>query len=112
MTDSILNSVKEGLLIVDTYTAFDSQLIDYINSSLGIIAQCGYEPAKEFEVTGPNEYWSDLIDDPRFNMLKTFVKMRVRLLFDPPTSSFALSQLKEDIEEFEWRIRAEVETDE
>ncbi len=112
MTDSILDSIKEGLLIVDTYTAFDSQIIDYINSSLAIIAQCGYEPAKNFEVTDYNERWSDLIEDPRFNMVKTFIKMRVHLLFDPPTSSFALTQLKDDIDEFEWRIKAEVETGE
>lgn len=112
MSESILKSIKEGLLIVGTYTAFDSQLIDYINSSFGIIAQCGYEPAKGYEITGETETWSDLIDDPRFNMVKTFVKMRVHLLFDPPTSSFALTQLKEDLSELEWRIRSEVEAGE
>lgn len=109
---SILETIKETLLIVGTYDAFDNQLIDYINSSIAIIAQCGYAPAKGFEITGYSETWGDLVTESRFNMVKTFIKMRVRLLFDPPSSSFALSQLKEDIEEFEWRIRAEVETGE
>lgn len=112
MSESILKTIKEGLLIVGTYTAFDSQLIDYINSSLVIIAQCGYEPAKGYEITGELETWSDIIKDARFNMVKTFIKMRVYLLFDPPTSSYALTQLKEDIAELEWRIRSEVETGE
>ena len=112
MTESILASIKEGCLIVGTYTAFDPQLIDYINSSFGIIAQCGYEPANGFEVTGEDELWSDVIEDPRFNMVKTFVKMRVHLLFDPPSSSYALTQLKEEVAELEWRIRSEVETNE
>lgn len=57
---SILETIKEALLIVGTYDAFDNQLIDYINSSIAIIAQCGYNPAKGFEISGYSETWGIL----------------------------------------------------
>lgn len=109
-TNSILQTVKDGLLIVGTFTAFDNQIVGYINAALAILSQAGYAPAKDFEVTGYDETWDDLITEPDFNLVKTFICMKVSDLFDPPSSSFAASNRKEFIEELLVRIRYKVET--
>lgn len=107
---SILKTVKNGLLIVDTYTAFDQRIIDYINTAISTLIQIGYYYADNFEVTGEDETWSDLIPDTGFNMVKTFVVEYVSLLFDPPTSSFALDAKQKCVEELEVRIRYKLES--
>lgn len=109
-TAGILQTVKQGLLIIDTYTAFDSRIVDVINTAIAMLAQIGYTPAEGFEVTGNDETWDDLITDKGFNMVKTFVIEQVCLLFDPPTSSFALDAKQKFVEELEHRIRYKVET--
>lgn len=109
-TKSILQSVKNGLMIIDTYDAFDPRIVGYINAVLSILAQIGYPNAENFEITGYDETWDDLITEPGFNMVKSFVIEQVALLFDPPSSSFALEAKQKYIEELEHRIRYKVET--
>lgn len=108
--NSILKTVKDGLQIVDTFEAFDNRIMMLINTTMSELWQIGYEPAHTFEVTGYDETWDQLITEPRFNMVKTFVTESVALRFDPPSSSYALDQMKEDIESLSIRIRYEVET--
>lgn len=109
-TKSILQTVKSGLMIIDTYDAFDPRIIDYINSAINMLAQFGYAPAENFEITGADETWDELITDKGLNMVKSFIIEQVAILFDPPSSSYALSAKKEHIEELEHRIRYKVET--
>ena len=108
-TKSILNCVKEACGIVPDYNAFDPTLITCINSAFATLHQIGYGPVDGFEVTGTEEKWSDLIKSKRFNFVKQYVIMKVHLMFDPPTSSIAVEQLNKEIEQYEWRIRSEVE---
>lgn len=110
MSESILDTVKSGLLIVDTYEAYDQRILTFINIAISELDQIGYPPAENFRVEGPNETWDDLIPEPRFNMVQGYILERVQLLFDPPSSSFALQAMKEDCEKLEVRIRYEVET--
>ena len=107
---SILDSIKKNLGIVPEYTAFDDQIILDINAAFSTLHQLGFGPDEGFEITGINEFWSDIIEEPRFNFVKSYVCMKVRVMFDPPTSSYALDALNKQIAEYEWRIKSEIET--
>ena len=110
MNGSILDSIKKNLGIVPEYTAFDDQIILDINAAFSTLHQLGFRPDEGFEITGIDEFWSDIIEEPRFNFVKSYVCMKVRVMFDPPTSSYALDALNKQIAEYEWRIKSEIET--
>lgn len=110
MNSSILDSIKNNLGIVPEYTAFDDQIILDINAAFSTLHQLGFGPDEGFEITGIDEFWSDIIEEPRFNFVKSYVCMKVRVMFDPPTSSYALDALNKQIAEYEWRIKSEIET--
>lgn len=107
---SILDSIKKNLGIVPEYTAFDDQIILDINAAFSTLHQLGFGPDEGFEITSTDEEWSDIIDEPRFNFVKSYVAMKVKVMFDPPSSSYALDALNKQIAEYEWRIKSEVET--
>ena len=110
MNGSILDSIKKNLGIVPEYTAFDDQIILDINAALSTLHQLGFGPDEGFEITGIDEFWSDIIEEPRFNFVKSYVCMKVRVMFDPPTSSYALDALNKQIAEYELRSKSEIET--
>ena len=109
--DSILNSIKPKLNIEKTETAFDEdQLIDYINSVFFYLCQIRVGPSIPFMITGPNETWDDFFGGRTdLQPVKTYVAMRVRSIFDPPSSSAALQQLNDNIKEMEWRLNVYVD---
>lgn len=107
--DSILVSVKKMLGIDESYPAFDTDVIIHINTVLSILHQLGIGADEGFEITGDNETWADLFGaDPRLNFIKSYVYLKVRSLFDPPTGS-VLDSLNRSISELEWRINVSVD---
>lgn len=103
--DSILNSTKKILGISEDYTAFDTDLIIHINSALSILAQLGVGPSTGFAITGADEEWGDFISgDDQYNSIKTYIYLRVRQWFDPPTTSYLIGAYEKQIQELEWRI--------
>lgn len=105
MTDSILQSTKKILGLAPDYDAFDLDIMTHINSVFLTINDLGVGPSGGFFITGQDETWGDFLGgDPAVNRIKPYVYLKVRLLFDPPTSSFHLESLKEQAKEFEWRI--------
>ena len=100
-TESILTSVKKLLGIDESYTHFDADLIMHINSVFSILGQMGVGPKK-----GADEKWSDFLeDDPgRLALVKSYMHLKVRLLFDLPTASSAVDAMNRQISEFEWRL--------
>ncbi len=110
--DSILDSVKSSLGIVEGYPYFDSQLVQDINGVFSKLHQLGVGPDDGFEITNSEDKWSDYLnDEKRLNLVKTYMSRCIRLLFDPPSNSFAVESIKEIIKELEWRIIVEVESD-
>ena len=99
MNGSILDSIKKNLGIVPEYTAFDDQIILDINAAFSTLHQLGFGPDEGFEITGIDEFWSDIIEEPRFNFVKSYVCMKVRVMCDPATSSYALDALNKQIAE-------------
>lgn len=109
-TESILTSIKKLLGITEEYTAFDSDITMHINSVFLILSQLGVGPADGFSISSKEEVWTDFIDSSNLlNAVKSYVYLKVRLLFDPPTSSSAVDSIKNMINEFEWRINVEAE---
>lgn len=111
MTNSILMGTKRALNIEETDTAFDTEILMYINGSLSKLEQIGIGPSGGFMIEGAAETWEDLLGvDRRLNSVKTLVYMEVRLVFDPPTTSYLIDALKEQIAEITWRVNVTHET--
>ena len=109
--DSILNTTKKLLGIEPDYTAFDLDIITHINSVFTTLQQLGVGPEDSFFISDATPTWSDFIgDEKNINSVKTYVGLRVRLLFDPPTTSFAIESFQNQLKELEWRLNVQVET--
>lgn len=110
MEASILKSVKKLLGISEELTAFDPDIIMHINSVLSVLHQLGVGPDEGFFIEDDGPEWTDLLGPtPYLNLVVSYVVLRVRMLFDPPTTSFLLTNMNEQIEQFEWRITHEVD---
>lgn len=108
--DSILTSVKKIIGISEEDESFDTDLIMHINSVLMILNQLGVGPEDGFSITDKSAVWTDVIGDNKLiEATKTFVGLKVRLIFDPPTSSAVLDSINKTISELEWRINIMVE---
>lgn len=104
MSNSILQSTKKNLGLAENYTVFDEDVIMHINSVFSTLNQLGIGPLEGFAITDDTSVWEDFLTDVRLNSVKSYVYLRVKLLFDPPTTSFVLEALKEQIKELEWRM--------
>lgn len=100
----ILEDTKKVLNLPASQTHFDADVILHINSVLSTLNQLGVGPANGLQIEDDTTTWDDLFTDLRFNFVKSYVYLRVRMLFDPPQTSFLLEAFKQQYEELEWRI--------
>jgi hypothetical protein len=108
--DSILISVKKLLGITAEYKHFDTDLIIHINSVFSILTQLGVGPSSGFSIQDEYAIWTDFIDeDPRLEMVKTYIHLKVRLMFDPPDRSVVADAIKRQIDELEFRLMVAAE---
>ena len=112
VTNSILLSVKKVLGIYPDDTSFDADIIMHINSAFMVLNQLGVGQEKGFSIIDKFALWSDFIpeDNANFEAVKTYIGAKVRLIFDPPTSSIVAEALKETVKEFEFRLNVAAET--
>lgn len=111
MTESILLTVKKMLGIAEEYHAFDLDLIIDINSVFLTLNQLGVGPESPFQITGDSEVWSGFANPKEVPGIQTYVYLKTRLLFDPPTNSFLVTAIEKQIAEFEWRLNVQVDTE-
>lgn len=105
VTDSILYSVKKLNGVAQDNTAWDNDFILWINGALSDLNQLGIGPAEGFAIEDETETWDDLVgDSPIYSRVKTYVARHVRLDFDPPQSGFAMTMMKQQLEEQAWRL--------
>lgn len=102
--ESILTSVKKLLQIGEEYEHYDQDIIIHINTYLTVLYQVGVGVPGFFIVDKTATWDQFLIDEAKFNAAKTYVYLRVRLVFDPPQSGTAVEAIKENIKELEWRL--------
>lgn len=108
--DSILISIKKLLGITEEYKHFDADLVMHINTVLSILTQLGVGPANGFSIVDSVEKWSDFVDETKYEAVKSFVHLKVKLLFDPPSSSAHIEAINRQLSELEWRLNVATET--
>ena len=103
--ESILTSIKKLLGITEEYEHFDQDIIIHINSVFMILTQMGVGPENGFTIINKEAKWTDFTnDDKKIEAVKSYVYLKVRLLFDPPASSSVMEAMNRSISEFEWRL--------
>lgn len=108
--ESILSSIKKLLGIAEEYTQFDNDIIMHINSVFMILAQLGVGPSKTFFIEDDSASWSDFLPDlTNVQAVKTYMYLKVRLMFDPPMSSAVMDAVNRQIAELEWRLNVAVD---
>jgi hypothetical protein len=117
MEDSILNTIRKmviGEIPINSddpeeTQAYNTDLIIHINTAFATLAQLGAGPKGGFFITDATATWSDFFAGAEFKpdiaeMVKTYIYLKVRLIFDPPTNSSAVEQMNKQASECEWRI--------
>lgn len=105
MEDRILASTKKVLSIPEDYTAFDLDIMTHVNAAFSVLTQLGVGPAEGFMIEDEDAVWTDFItDNISLNMVKTYIYLKTRILFDPPTTSFLIEALNNQVSEYETRI--------
>lgn len=109
--ESILNSIKKLLGIAEDYDHFDSDIIMHINSVFATLTQLGVGSEDGFSINDEAEKWEDFLPEERMiHSVKSYMFMKVKLMFDPPLSSAVIECMKEQIKEMEWRLQVAVDT--
>ena len=114
MNDSILNDIKKLLGIMESYEHFDVDIIIHINTAFSTLTQLGVGPSDGFSITNKTETWADFIGDDylKFQSVKTYIYLKVKMIFDPPSNSSATEAIKSTISELEWRLNINAESNE
>lgn len=110
MQDSILMTIRK-LVCGDPYANhFDTDLLVHINACFSILNQLGVGPESGFVVTDETQSWSSYVADNRIlNMVKTYVTLKVKKIFDPPLTSSVLEAMDKEISQLEWRLNVAVD---
>ena len=106
-SDSILKTIRKMIGPEEDYTYFDTELIININSAFSRLCQLGVgnTAPTPFKITGEEEEWSDFIDDGYQEEVKTYVFLKTKLIFDPPSNGTVINVYKEEIDRLEWLLK-------
>lgn len=110
---SILNSIKKPLGLAEDYTAYDEELIIHINGVFLTLCELGVGPSEGFAISTQNDDCDDFKTPEDTNLMEwlpSYMYLRVRLVFDPPTSAFTTESFQNRIKEYEWRLNVQAET--
>ena len=103
--DSILNDIKKLLGMSSDYTAFDTDIIIHINSVFMILNQLGVGPEGGYKITDASNTWSEFTNDNlMIESVKSYIYLKVRIMFDPPQNSAHMNAMQSQIQELEWRL--------
>jgi hypothetical protein len=107
MEQSILKSTKKILGLDAEYTPFDLDVITHINAAFSVLDQLGLDPAGGFSIEDATTEWSEYpVSSSQLSLVKTYIYLKVRMAFDPPTFSFHIDAANDQIREYEWRLNA------
>ena len=110
MEGSILADMRRAAGADEWDDAFDADIIDHTNSVFMILTQMGIGPSEGYAISGMDNKWDEFITDPiKFRLVKSYMGLRVKLLFDPSLSSAVLESINRQIDEFEWRLTVEAD---
>ena len=111
MAESILQTIKRMIGPSMLSNEFDTDLVVHINSVLFDLNELGVGPSDGFVITGETETWEDLLgaDVKYLEAVKTFIYLKVKMIFDPPTVGGVINAYEKLIKEYEWRINVMVD---
>lgn len=101
---SILDDVKHMLGITPEETAFDTDVIAFVNGAFGTLTQLGVGLIVGYQITGKNNQWEEFYTDPRLNAVKSYIFLCSKLAFDPPNTGFVLQSMERQKQELEFRL--------
>lgn len=111
LEESILNSIKKLLGLNDSITVFDNDIAFHINTVFANLAQMGVGPKNEdgenigYKITSADNKWSEFTNnDVLIENVKTYVYIKVKMIFDPPTQSALIDAYNAQAKELEWRL--------
>lgn len=108
--ESILLTIKKMLGIQTDYDGFDVDIIVGINTAFMSLNQLGVGPSEGYSITGIEEKWSDFLGIlTNLEAIKTYIFLKVRLTFDPPSNSFLVDAVNNQLTELEWRLTVQAE---
>ena len=107
--ESILESVKKSLGILDEYEHFDPEIIQDINTAFFTLNQLGIGPKQPFTIKDNYAVWTDFLPEGKIEAVKSYIPLQVKLLFDPPSNSFLVESIKNEMAKFEFRMMVEAE---
>lgn len=108
--NSILISIKKMLGIEADYEAFDTDIIININTALMNLTQIGVGPKEGFSISNKDNTWKELLEDSKkIEAVKTYIYLKVKIIFDPPNNSAVLESMNRQITELEWRLNVQVD---
>lgn len=108
--DSILLTIKKMIGIAEDYTQFDTDIIIHINTAFSRLAQISSGFKKGFRITDSNNLWREYTDDESLlDSIISYVYLKTKIVFDPPTSQMVMESIKQDIKELEFRLQADTE---
>ena len=106
---SILISTKKLLGYEEAFTQFDPDMVIHINSALMNLTQLGVGPPDGFIIEDATAVWEDFLGDRKdLSGVKSYIYLKLRLIFDPPQTGVLIDAIKEQIQEFEWRLNIQV----
>jgi hypothetical protein len=109
MLESILNTIKQMLGVSTDDTVFDVDIITHINSVFMTLQQLGVGTETVFSIQNKDTTWADFLADPEmYSAVKTYIYFKVKLMFDPPSSSYHMASFERQISELEWRLTVQV----
>ena len=109
--ESILTSIKKLLGIDEAYENFDPDIIMHINSVFMILNQLGVGPSESFSIQDSKSVWSDFMPSgSNIESVKSYMYLKVKLMFDPPSSSAVMEAINRTIAELEWRLNVAADT--
>lgn len=110
MEESILTSIKKLLNIAVDDKSFDQDILIHINSVFMILNQMGVGTEQTFSIKDGTSKWVDFLGDSKeLESVKTFIYLKVKMLFDPPANSSITEAYNQLIKEFEWRLNSRVD---
>lgn len=111
LEESILTSIKKLLGIVEDYTIFDTDIIIHINSAFTRLKQLGVGPSEGFRIIDKSETWDEFVDDEDYlDSVKTYIYLKVKIIFDPPLNASVMEAYKQEIKELEWNLNVDGDT--
>lgn len=94
--------------LTNNYTVFDEDIRVLINSAFAELHSLGVGPENPFIIKSNEEKWDDFINNSNIKKeleaIKIYIYIKVRLIFDPPATSYIIKAYQDEINEISWRL--------